>query len=167
MRKCGLRVFFGALIVLMARTPVAGGGFTVDQVIADLNLPADAAARLRHGEMVHSDPRESSDREMGVGLTFLVQQPLAEVVNAIRAAVDLKADPQLAASVLIRSPGTPADFASLVLEPGGAAEATRYLTASPGDTLNLSAEEIQAFKALASSGGDPKPVTWSVETRLR
>ena len=40
-----------------------------------INLPADAAARLRQGEMVSSNPAESSDRELGMGLTFLVEQP--------------------------------------------------------------------------------------------
>jgi hypothetical protein len=164
MRKSVVRVFVGALLVLAARTAAAAGGFTVDQVMADLNLPADAAARLRHGDMVHSDPRESSDRELGVGLTFLVHQPLAEVLEAFRTVVDLKADPQLSASVLIQGPGTPADFAGLVLEPGGAAEANRYLAASPGDTLNLSADEIQAFNALATAGGDAKP---RVEEQLK
>lgn len=160
----GVQVFVGALVVLAARTAAAAGGLTIDQVLADLNLPADAAARLRHGEIVHSDPRESSDRELGVGLTFLVQQPLADVMQAFRTAVSLKADPQLSASVQIRGSGTPADFASLVLEPGGAAEANRYLAARPGDTLNLSANEIQAFNALASAGGDPKA---QVEEQLK
>jgi len=155
-RKSGLQVFVGALVVLVARTAAAAGGFTVDQVLADLNLPTDAAARIRRGEMVHSDPKESSEREMAVGLTFLVQQPVAEVLKAFRTAVDLKADSQLSASVPIRGPGTPADFASLLLEPGGAAEAKRYLAASPGDTLNLSTDEIQAFNALGSADADPK-----------
>ena len=164
MRESGWRVFVGALMVLVAQTAAAAGRFTVDQVMADLNLPADAAARLRHGEILHSDPQESSDRELGVDLTFLVQQPLAEVLKAFRTLVDLKANPQLSASVQIRGPGTPADFASLVLEPGGAAEANRYLAASPGDTLNLSADEIQAFNALASVGDDPKP---QVEEQLK
>jgi len=164
MRKSRVRVFIGALVMLVARSAAAAGGFTVDQVLADLNLPTDAAARIRRGEMVHSDPKESSEREMAVGLTFLVQQPVAEVLQAFRAAVDLKADPQLSASVPIRGPGTPADFASLVLEPAGIAEANRYLTASPGDTLNLSADEIRAFEALASAGGEPKP---QVEEQLK
>lgn len=167
MRRIGLRVFVGALVVLVvlvARPAAAAGGFTVDQVMADLNLPTDAAARLRHGEMVHSDPQESSDRELGVGFTFLVQQPLADGLKAFRTAVDLKADPQLSAAVLIRGAGTIADFASLVLEPDGAAEAKRYLAASPGDTLNLSADEIQAFNALASAADDPKP---RVEEQLK
>ncbi len=164
MGKSRSRAFVGLLVSLAARAAGAASGVTVDQVAAELSLPADAAARLRQGEMVSSSPRESSDRELGIGLTFLVHQPLPEVVKAFRTAVDLKADPQLSAAVVLRGPGTPADFASLVLEPGGAAEANRYLAASPGDTLNLSADEIRAFDALASVRDDPKR---RVEEQLR
>jgi hypothetical protein len=163
MRNRRLRVLVGAPVVLMACTAGGVGAFTLDRMMADLNFPTDAAARLRRGEMVQS-PVESSDRELGVGLTFLIEQPLPDVLTAFRAAVDLKADPQLSASVPIRGPGTPADFASLVLEPNGAAEATRYLTAVPGDTLNLSADEIRAFNALAAGGDGAKP---QVEAQLR
>ena len=144
------------VVALVLRAAVADGSFTVDQVVEDLSLPADTAERIRSGGMVHSDPTESSEREMAVGLTFLVQHPLAEVLKAFLAAVDLKADPQLSASVPIRGPGTLADFASLVLEPDGVPEAKRYLDVHAGDALNLSAEEIQAFNALDANDRDPK-----------
>lgn len=117
MRERRWRVLVGAPALLMACTVVAAGAFTVDQVTADINLPADAAARLRQGEMVSSTPAESSDRELGVGLTFLVEQPLPEVVKAFRVGVDLQADPHLYASVEIHGPGTLADFSGLVLDP--------------------------------------------------
>jgi hypothetical protein len=81
---------------------------------------------------------------MAVGLTFLVQLPLAEVLKAFRATVDLKADPQLSASVRIRGPGTLADFASLVLEPDGVPEAKRYLAARAGDPPRLLAPSLAA-----------------------
>src|SRR5690349_7041767 len=98
MLEHGFRAF---VAVLVALTAVAAGASTLEEVTANMNLPADAAARVRRGEMVRSTPEESSDRELGVDLTFLVQQPLPEVVEAFRAAVDLKADPHLAASVPI------------------------------------------------------------------
>lgn len=144
------------VVALVLRAAMAHGSFTVEQVVKDLDLPADAAGRIRSGGMVHSDPTESSEREIAVGLAFIVQSPLAEVLQAFLAAVDLKADPQLSASVPMRGPGTLADFASLVLEPGGVPEAKRYLAARAGDTLNLSAEEIRAFNALDAKGGDPR-----------
>src|SRR5262249_61219396 len=138
--------------------------FTLEHVAVDLTPPDEPAPRIRRGEMVHSDPKESSEREMAAGLTYLVQQPLPEVLTAFRATVDLKADPHLSASVPIRGAGTPADFASVGLEPDGAEEAQRYLEARPGDTLNLSADDIQAFNALAAAPGDPKA---KVEEQLR
>ena len=148
MRNLCLRILARIVVVLAMRTAAAAEVTTVDQVLEYLNLPPDAAARIRRGEMVQSDPKESSDREMAMGLTFLIQQPLPEVFTAFRATVDLKADPHLSASVPIRGPGTPADFASLTLGPDGEDEAQRYLEARAGDTLNLSAEEIRAFNAL-------------------
>jgi len=165
-RMRGLEVLLGSLLALLAQTAASAGDFTVETVMVDLNLPADAAARLRHGEMVHSDPRESSDRELGVGLTFLVQQPVAEVMKAVRAVVDLKADPKLSASVLIQGSGTPADFASLTLEPDGAAEASRYLAAAPGDTLNLSPDEIRSFNALSSADSPKRAVEEQLKKML-
>jgi len=162
MRNTSVRVVGGALVVLASLAGVARG-FTIDQIVADLDLPAESAARVRRGEMVHSDPEESSERELGVDLVFLVRQPAAEVVNAFRSAVDLKSDPQLSTSVPIDGPGTLADFSALTLEPDGAAETRRYLAASTGETLNLSADEIQAFTALAADGAGQS----QVEAELR
>jgi len=155
MRRSGLWALAMTLYLCVARASLAAEGPSMSQMMADFGLPAEAAERILRGEMVQSDPKESADRELAVGLTFLVQQPPAQVLKAFRSALDLRADPKLAASVAIRGPGTLKDFASLVLEPNGAAEAKRYLTASPGDVLNLSLEEIQAFDALASAGRDP------------
>ena len=153
--KGGSSILMGGLAVLLIASAAAGS--TIEQVAVDLELPADAAARLRRGEMLHSEPEEASDRELAVGLTFLVQQPPAEVLRAFREAVDLKADDQLASETPLRGSGTLADFASLVLEPGKPAEAERYLAARAGDTLNLSADEIQAFHALASATNAAEP----------
>ncbi len=155
MGKHHVRGLVGALMILVTSAARTAGALTVDQVVTDLGLPSDAGARLRDGEMVRSTPDESSDRELGVDLTFVVQQPLAEVVKAFRAVVDLKADPQVSASVPILDGGTIADFDGLVLEPDGTAEANRYLAASPGETLNLSQDEMGAFKALVAAGGQP------------
>ena len=145
-----------ATMLLVAQPAVAADRTSVDQVMADLGLPAEAAARVRRGEMVHNDPKESSEREMAVGLTFLVEQTPAQVATAFRATVDLKADPQLSTSVPIGGAGTIADFAGLVLEPHAAAEAQRYRTAGPGDTLNLSRDEIKAFAALPPGSDNSK-----------
>ena len=157
-----MRALVGLVALLAAWTASAAERVNVDQVMRDFDLPSDAAARIRDGEMIESNPTESSGHELAVGLTFLVQQPIAIVLESFRSAVDLKADRQLVSAVAIN--GSATDFPSVVLEPDGAAEAERYLEARPGDTLNLSPDEIRVFDALASAGGDPQS---NVERQLK
>jgi hypothetical protein len=152
----------GALAALLLASTAAGS--TIEQAAVDLEQPADAATRLRRGEMLRSEPEEDSERELAVGLTFLVHKPPADVLQAFWEARDLKADDQLASETAIGRPGAPPDFAGLVPEPGRAAEVERYLVASPGDTLNLSADEIEAFHSLASPGNGFEP---QVEEQLK
>lgn len=137
----------------VASTAALARDIDVEQVIVDFGYPTDTADRLRHGEMLEADPKESSERELAVGFTFLVKEPPAMVAKSFRRMVDAPANPQLAAAVRIRDAGSLADFDGLVLKPDGATEAKRYLTARPGETLNLSADEIRSFNALASASG--------------
>jgi len=141
----------GTAVLLVACTAAAAERVDVEQVMGDFGLSADAAARIRSGDMVESDPTESSDRELAVGLTFLVQQPIASVLEAFRSAVDMKADLQLLASAVIR--GSPVDFATPALQLD---EAKRYVAARPGDALNLSLDEIPGA---SQSGPSAPPLT--------
>lgn len=124
MQRNALRVLALMLCLGVARVSCAAESLSMNQMIADLGLPEEAAERILRGEMVQIEPGESSDRELAVGLAFLVLQPPVEVLKAFRSEVDLRSDPKVAASVAIVGPGTPEDFASLVLQPNGSAEAT-------------------------------------------
>ena len=156
-RRRGLGV--GTLLVVLAGTAPAADRTDLDRMMREFGLSPESAARVRSGEIVESTPAASTERELAVGLTFLVQQPVGSVLGAFRAAADLKADNQLSAWAVIR--GSLDDFASLTLPSD---EAKRYLAARPGDTLNLSAGEIEAFDALASAAGD---ATSSAERQLK
>ena len=159
MRRNSLQMRVGTAVLLVACTAAAAERVDVEQVMGDFGISVDAAARVRNGEMVESELTDSSERELAVGLTFIVLQPIGTVLEQFRSAVDMKADRQLLASAAIH--GSLDDFANLALQ---ADEAKRYLAAHPGDALNLSLEEIQAFHALASAGGDPKS---NVERQLK
>jgi hypothetical protein len=121
---------------------------TVAEVAGAIGLGADGIARVQNGEMVTLAPKETSDRELAVGIVFFVKAPPSRVVDQFRRGGDLKEDPNLRASHPIAGAGTLDDFAALKLAPNGADEAKRWLAAAPGETLNLSDAEIAAFKAL-------------------
>src|SRR5262245_39797161 len=105
----------GAVLALgfVARTAIASDQVDIDQVMHDFGLSPDAEERIRSGDIVVSDPTPSSPRELAVGVTFLVQQPLAAVSADFRTAIDMRADTQLRAAAVIR--GSLDDFASVVL----------------------------------------------------
>jgi hypothetical protein len=142
-------VFGGVLLMTCAGGRAhAAGEVNVDRLVHELDLPADAAARVDRGEIVVSTPPPASARELAVGLTFFVPRPLREVLAAFWSAVDMRADWQLRAIGVLR--GSRDDFASVVVPP---AEARRYVTVRPGDAVNLSSDEIGTFNALATAGG--------------
>ena len=57
MRRC-LAIFAGALLLLVVRTDAGAQELNVAQVIADFGFPADAAERIRRGEVLESDPTD-------------------------------------------------------------------------------------------------------------
>ena len=74
------------LLALVVAREAAAQTPNVEQVIADFGFPANASERIRRGEVLESDPAESSDRELAIGLTFLVEGPPATVAKAFRKA---------------------------------------------------------------------------------
>jgi hypothetical protein len=84
------RVAAGTVGLLAMWAVAAAGQVDVDQVMKDFGISADAAVSVRNGEMVESEPRESSDRELAVGLTFVVRQPIANLRDEPRGNVWLR-----------------------------------------------------------------------------
>ncbi len=153
------RVFRRRLIALLAtvalRSSVALPSFaapTVAALEADVGLTPDGIAQVEKGEMVETTPTDRSDRELAIGMVFLVRAPTTQVVQGFLRGGELKPDPRVAALHEVSGSGTLADFEDLRLTPHGVAEAQRYLTAAPGQTLNLSTAEIAAFRALGAAG---------------
>ena len=124
-------------------------------------MPPRASARVRWCTPIRRNRR--SARWPWVS-RFSCSSRLQRCLKAFRAAVDLKADPQLSASVPIRGPGTLADFASLVLEPDGVAEANRYLAASRRRHAQPLCGRDPGVQRPGADGGDPKP---QVEEQLK
>ncbi len=152
----------GLALAMALAPPAAVAQPSVAQLAADLGLPDDAVQRIEKGEMVEDYPAPKGGHEIAVALAFLVKAPPANVMANFLRGADFAADPTVTATHAIGVPGTLADFASLTLTPDGPGEAKRYLTASPGETLNLSAAEIAAFNALGKGAGQA-----AVEAQLR
>src|SRR6185295_6532619 len=120
---------------------------TLEEVMADFDFSADDVQRVRKGELVKGTTKETSEREIAAVMVFLVKTPVQKLTAAFETGSGFRNDPQVQTATEIKGDGTIDDFKAVVLQPGGDKEATRYLEAEPGDTLNLSDAEIAAFTA--------------------
>lgn len=131
-------------------------------LLADLGLEPDEIARIQAGELVHHDVQAASERELVAGLAFRVAVPPSELVKSSRQDLLDRVDPNVIAFGPIPVPASLADFAKLTLQPDAQKRARAYASARPGEELNLSSDEIAAFRALGSAAA-----TAAVEAQVR
>jgi hypothetical protein len=111
-----------------------------------LGFPPDAEARVRAGEFLETSLSAGSERDLNIGIAFLIAKPPAEVMRRLHEETVLQeVDPATIAYGPLEGEGTVADLASLELTP---AQLKAYGEAGPGDALNLSSEEIAALGAI-------------------
>jgi hypothetical protein len=140
---------------------------SADQVLLDLHLSDSDRADIRKGKIVKWSATEGSDRELAVGMVLLAKAKGTNFVELFREASAYKEEKSVTAHGEISGDGTLADFAGVKLEPNGEKEALRYLSAAPGEDLNLDAKEIAAFRALKSADGKVAVTSEQVEALLR
>jgi hypothetical protein len=100
-------------------------------------------------------------------MVLLAKTKATNFVELFREASAYKEEKAVTAHGEIAGDGTLADFAGLKLEPNGEKEALRYLSAGPGEELNLDAKEIAAFRALKPAGGKVAVTDEQVEALVR
>jgi hypothetical protein len=132
------------------------------ELLADVGLKPDEIARIRAGDLVHRDVKAASERELVAGLAFQVAVSPSELVKNSRKDLLDRVDPSVIAFGLVPVPATLADFAKLTLAPDAQKRARAYASARPGEDLNLSSDEIAAFRALGSGAA-----TAAVEAQVR
>jgi hypothetical protein len=148
---CGTRA---AAIALCAAVALCGMGTravalpTLDELMAGFDFSKDDVQKVRNGELVKTTAKETSERELAAVMVFLVKAPVQELLASLKSGPNKRNDPQVQAVSEISAEGTFVDPKVVTLQPGGDKETKRYLSAEPGDTLNLSAAEIASFAAL-------------------
>jgi hypothetical protein len=123
---------------------------TADEVMTEIGLSDSDKQKVLAGEFVTSTAATVSERDLSVGITFLVKgttpDALAKEVNSGEI---LSGDPQVKKSGPFRGEGGLVDISRLRLDPPTAAP---FASAKPGSSLNLSTAEIAAFAAAQTPG---------------
>ena len=140
---------------------------SVDEIMKELQLSDKDRENVRQGEIVDWSPSEGSDRELALGMVFLVKAKKEDLTEMYRKAMVLREVSVITAHGTITGEGHMADLAGVELKPNAEKEAKRYLNVEPGDELNLDAKEMAAFQALKSAGKDGAVPVKKVEELIR
>jgi hypothetical protein len=133
-----------AVAVLLLAPGAGAEPADTGKVLKELGFPADAIAKVKAGEMVHADLKSSDERELAVGLAFMVKVSPQELAGDMMGGLLLKVDKDVMAHGNLTGDGSVDQFAGLKL-----GELTqKYQKAKPGGDLNLSAAEVKALQAL-------------------
>jgi hypothetical protein len=147
--------------------PEAAALPTVDEVLKELHLSDSDRESIMQGKIVDWTANEGSDRELALGMAFLVKAKPEDMFDMYREALVLKDVSVITAHGKLTAEGTMAELAGVKLQPNGEKEAKRYLNVEPGSELNLDSKEIAAFQALKAGGdADAVPVE-KVEILIR
>jgi hypothetical protein len=142
-----MKRFVRCAVTVVAMLAVAAGAWAVDAKTAldKLGFPADTQQQVLAGKFVETALPTASERDLNVGIAFLVKQPPETLGRTVREQMLLeRVDPGTIANGKFAGDGTAAQLAGLKLTP---AQQKAYANAKPGDALNLSSEELAALNA--------------------
>ncbi len=151
-----------AAVVLLLAMPRDLRAIDPATVLDALRFPADTRTEVERGRFVEVALPPASDRDLNVGIAFLVARQAPEALaRAVRAEKRvIQADPSVLAYGDFAGDGTAADLEKLHLTP---AQLKAFSHAAPGTDLNLSLGEIDGLRA---AGGDPQAVQDAVRALL-
>jgi len=118
----------------------------VKTALKALEFPSGAESKVLAGEFVQVTLPSHSERDLSIGIAFLVKSPPGQIVQKLgEDRVLLRVDPQTIAYASLEGDGTPEQLAALKLTP---AQVKAYAAAAPGDALNLSRQEIASLQSV-------------------
>ncbi|HXK21766.1 MAG TPA: hypothetical protein VMS55_03720 [Myxococcota bacterium] len=156
------RTRLGALLLVMALAAPASAQIPdAPTLLSALGLSQDQIQQITSGQIVRGAIQAASPRELVAAMAFEVKTPPAQLVSQLKSGAGAKTDPTIQLTGQFSGGGSVNDLAKLSLS---ADRAKVYTSASPGETLNLSTQEIATFDGLA--GSDAATVTGAVKNQL-
>ena len=124
----------------------------LEALMASLSFSSDDVAAVRAGELVSGRLESASDRELAVAVVVKTSVEPARLVAALAQGRALSQNPKVKHFESVSKPMGPAALKAVTLTPD---QVKRWRRASPGEDINLSADEFQILNSsLAGAGGD-------------
>lgn len=149
--------FTAALVAVFLSLPLAvtAQTITAEAIAEAMGFGAEDRAKLEAGEIVSTEIKETTEKQLAVALALKVPATLEDVAASVAEGTTLEANKAIKAHGEIDpAQASEAAFAGITLDAG---EVERLLEVEPGSDFNLSSDEIAVFQDLAQqhNTGDP------------
>jgi hypothetical protein len=147
---CAELVMSAALVVMLGGSAHSADPKppAADEVMTELGLSDADKQKVLSGEYVTSDVPAVSERDLSMGVTFLVKATPDALAGEVESGALLSADPQVKKNGAFRGPGSLMDISRLRVDQP---TASKFASAKAGSELNLSTAEIAAFAQTAGA----------------
>ena len=130
---------------------------SVDDLLARLGYTAQDKTALLAGKVIATDVRRTRDDQLIASVAVVLPVPIAELAQGPTQGRNIERDPEVLAFGALSETAGAGQFAKVAYAASETAEVKRLLKVKPGDTFNLSSEEIAALRTQLGKldGKDP------------
>jgi len=144
------------------QTNIASADTTPDEVFTQLGFSEQEKQDVLNGKLIKRMPKERSEQELAVTLAFQLKKDAEQLRNNFLKGLSIDKNEDIVSHQFI-SPD--AAFPELKLTAKEQEEMSKFLAAKPGETLNLSADEIKGFNALKTDAAALRQLQSLLESR--
>lgn len=138
-----------------------------DSILKSTGFSADEISQVEQGQLIRKVLPSSNEREIGMAFAFTTKAKPEDIKKYfLTLQLKKKIDPSVNDFSLISHESPQSDIEKLKLGPNGEGLAKEFSAATPDGSLNLSEEEIAAFKDI-SSNDNQGSMTTKAETVFR
>lgn len=138
-------VLVAGLLAAAAPVPAQQPNLTAEEVFARLGFTAAEQEKLRAGDIVAHAFEELSDKELAITMAVLVPASLSDLLDLARSGDGLGINRDVLAFQTITGDDS---FRAIGFDDAEGSEIRKLLQARPESDFNLSADEVERFKAL-------------------
>ncbi|PTQ81748.1 hypothetical protein [Nitrosomonas ureae] len=150
--KTGSKII-SVLVLSCAFSVQAASSIHIQELIQQLGILQQDLVNLEQGKVVSFQVTENDKKELAAGVAIYISSAPVKVVEFLRNKGMIAVDTEIISQSLISPQATLSSFKELNFKLGDKDEAD-FLSAKPGDTFNLSAQEFKTLQTIKSEHAD-------------
>lgn len=166
MRRSNFVLFAVVVLVSLFPEKIVLAAVSVDQAFEQLPFSASEKKRILNGELVTAKIKGTSDRELAVGMAFVVKTTPEGLNELFLKGVYMDLPEPVKSHAVLPAKASVKDFSGAVFGSDEVDEIQRYLDAAPGSDINMDSTEIKEFRTIKDNKLAAAEAKTAVEEQL-